>query len=124
MSERIVLFNNLRGRSHKDVYDCDTAFFDLNTTGRQSNQAKDLAKGQTCVVLQEPLSNGELRFDTYDLYEERIFSDDDGSDARVFCGEKIDTEIMPQSEALSHETYSALFDVKGRVKQTSVVIVN
>ena len=124
MTERTVLFNNCCGRDHVDVYDCETAFFDLNTTGRQSNQATDLAAGQKCVVLQEPRASGELRFDTYKLVEERIMTDKySGQDARVFCGEHIGSDTLARSEALAHETYSAFFDVIERVKQTSAIIV-
>ena len=125
MNERIVLFNNCSGRDHVDVYSCDTAFFDLNTTGRQSNQAKDLPVGQTCVVLQKALPNAELQFDTYKLDAEQIMTDKYTDDeARVFCGEHIGSETMSRSNAISHEIYSALFDVIKRVKQTSAVIVD
>ena len=120
----LILFNNCDGRDHAVLYDDENAYFDLNTTGRQANQAKNLVVGQTCVVCQPMDEYGRIRFDWYVFEEERLqIPIGEKNLCRVFVGTWQRAEILPHEIATRHAIYCWFFDKLKRFKQTSALIV-
>ena len=117
----VTLFNNCKGRPHSTLFGSG-AFFDLNTDGRQAEQATDLRVGSICIVAQQPDDRNRVRFDRCSFTSERIMPDpDSGNDVRVLFGELLDSETLAKADAARHPVYSDLFNVKGHFKQTAVV---
>ena len=58
---KTFVFNNCAGRDHADAFNRSEAFFDLNTYGRQVNQATELTVGEQCVVAQAAKPDDEIR---------------------------------------------------------------
>jgi len=114
-----VFFNNCSGRDHVKLYG-QGAFYDLDTTGRQSTQAKNLDVGQECVVA-TPATDGQITFSRFSFLHEEIKPDDIGSPCRVFFGPLLGSETLLKAEAAGNSPYSAFFNKNGHFKRHSVI---
>ncbi|HQZ68445.1 MAG TPA: hypothetical protein PLY87_25325 [Planctomycetaceae bacterium] len=120
-----ILFNNCKGRDHADAFNRADAFYDLNTFGRQANQATDLKVGQICVVAQSASVDDQIAFETFTVKSIKFLRDKyTGDKCRVFCGTKKKSEVLLRLEACEHALYGAVFDCRTHFKQTSVVSVD
>ena len=113
----VVFLNNCKGIKHEALYG-DGAFFDLNTNGRQGRRGKEMPFGQSCVVASMEAS-GLVKFDWFEMQDERLLPDDSGELVRVFFGVQFHSEQMEKPQAAKSEKYFHFFDVKGRFKQVS-----
>ncbi len=122
---KTFVFNNCAGRDHADVFNRRAAFFDLNTYGRQENQATELTVGERCVVAQAATAADEIQFDTFLLESIDLLPDKYTQETcRVFCGSLIRSETLARAEAHEHPLYGAVLDKNTHFKQTSVVCVD
>lgn len=112
-------FNNCHGRQHVLLYG-NRAFFDLETSGRQSRQARDLEPGQVCVVGSYGSSGEQVVFRWYAFSREASLRDDDLSMMRVFFGRSLGSETMSKQSAARSIRYRTLFKRTGDFKQGSV----
>jgi hypothetical protein len=118
-----VYFNNCRNRPHAQLFQ-DDAFFDLDTTGVQANQATDLPVGQECVVVSR-LPGDILKFTSYFFLAERLMTARGSTDSkrfRVFLGTEICSEDLPISQARGIDVYAAFFDKNGHFKRQATII--
>lgn len=111
-------FNNCRDRRHAALY--PIPFYDLATTGPQSEQARNLAKGTECVVATEQ-PDGRVRVDRFVFSHEGDHPDDTGEVCRVFYGMLASTRTMTKAEAAADAESGILFNIKGHFKQLSVI---
>lgn len=121
MSKRahtVYFFNNCHNLDHVKDYGAG-AFFDLGTSGRQGNQARNLRPGQVCVVGSWS-SDNRVVFNWYSFEYETVLPSNDGVLNRVFFGRLLTTEELPKSRAARSALYSALFKITGDFKQGSV----
>ena len=119
---KTFVFNNCAGRDHAGAFDQPDAFYDLNTYGRQENQATDIKVGEHCVVAQAATTSDEIEFDTFLLKSIRFLPDNyTGDTCRVFCGALQHSETLPRVDACKHRLYGAIFNKKTHFKQTAVV---
>src|SRR6266850_1784554 len=119
----IVYFNNCRNRPHAQLFH-DDAFFDLDTTGVQANQAPNLPVGQECVVVSRA-SGDMLEFRWYSYLAERLMvprGSKDSKQFRVFLGTEIYSEALPISQARGDDLYASFFDKNGHFKRQSTII--
>lgn len=115
----VFFFNNCHGREHVPLYG-NRAFFDLEVSGRQSRQARDLEPGQICVVGSYGSSDEQVVFRWHMFSREAPLRDDDRSMMRVFFGHSLGSEIMSKQSAARSVRYRALFKRTGDFKQGSV----
>ena len=119
---KTFVFNNCVGRDHADAFNRSDAFFDLNTYGRQENQATELKVGERCVVAQAATPSDEIQFDTFLVKSIQFLPDKyTGDTCRVFCGKLQRSETLPRIDACTHPIYGVIFNKKTHFKQTSVV---
>ncbi|MCE9547676.1 MAG: DUF3883 domain-containing protein [Planctomycetia bacterium] len=121
MSKRrtpVYYFNNCHNFDHVGFYGAG-AFFDLGTTGRQGNQARNLCPGQVCVV-GSLSSENRVVFKWYSFERETPLPGAGGMLTRVFFGTFLVSEELKKSKAASSARYSALFKNTGDFKQGSV----
>jgi len=104
----VYFFNNCHNLDHVAYYGT-RAFFDLGTSGRQENQARNLRPGQACVVVSQSSGN-RVVFKWYSFEYETILPRDDGVLNRVFLGRFLTSEELPKSEAAGSARYSAFFN--------------
>lgn len=114
----VYFFNNCHNLDHVAHYGAG-AFFDLGTSGRQGNQARNLRPGQACVVGSWS-SDNRVVFKWYSFEYETILPGNDGVLNRVFFGRFLTSEELPKSKAARSALYSALFKITGDFKQGSV----
>lgn len=122
---KTFVFNNCAGRDHADAFNRADAFFDLNTYGRQLNQATELTVGDQCIVAQAANPADEIQFDTFLLESINLLPDKyTGDTCRVFCGSLLQSETLARTEAHEHPLYGAVLNKNSHFKQTSVVSVD
>lgn len=114
----MVLFNNCHNRPHQALYG-SSAFFDLDRSGMQGAQARNLAAGAICVVAS--WEKEAIAFDYWVFDREEIKPSPEGTDVRVFCGTFNKRVVLSPDEARGSTDYGVFFDDRGRFKQTSVV---
>jgi hypothetical protein len=116
-----VFLNNCRRREHASLFNNGSAFYDLNTYGRQATMARNLRRGTQCVVA-TPTEDGEVVFDWFSFARERTMPNptEEGAEVRVFFGELIGSVRLAKSEAAETEPYCAFFNVLGHFKRPSV----
>lgn len=114
----MLLFNNCHNRPHEQLYG-PGAFFDLDQTGTQGQQARNLAPGEECVVASE--GKDGLVFDYWKLSRVAIMPSEEGNDVRVFFGERLRSERLAREDARKSVVYGAYFDSLGHFHRTSVV---
>ncbi len=115
----IAYFNNCHGRNHKLIYGSG-AFYDLNTDGRQANQAKNLSVGQQCIVA-TPGTDSQIVFIWFSFFHEVIKPDEFGKPCRVMYGDLIKSNSLLKKDAARDALYSAFFDKNGHFKRQSVI---
>lgn len=119
-----VVFNNCAGRNHVYEFNRPDAFFDLETYGRQANQATELAVGDRCIVAQKASKSDEIQFDTFLLEAIEFLPDKSrGETCRVFCGTRQRPKTLTRIDACHHPLYGRIFDRNTHFKRTSVVPV-
>lgn len=120
-----MIFNNCKGRKHREFFDRENAFFDLNTFGRQLNQATDVKVGETCVVAEYAMYPSQLRFSTFVVKEIVLLRDrETGEMCRVFCGSPVGKKIdLSRDEASRHRIYGCLLNKLKYLKRTAVAAV-
>lgn len=123
----ITYFNNCHGRNHVEHYGA-TAFFDLNTTGRQAKMASNLRKGDMCVVASYDLDcPGNVKFEWFEFHRESLEPDPDDRKRklRVFHGSRLQVKTkaisMQKSKAARSKQYGRFFNRNGHFKRPSVV---
>jgi len=115
----VVYFNNCRCRDHAAIYG-DGAFYDLNATGRQANEAVDLPVGQECVVA-TIARNKQIVFKWYSFLRETRLPDDTGTVCRAFFGDFRTAQVFSKKQAAREKLYSVFFNVRGHFKQQSTI---
>lgn len=115
---RVVYFNNCHNRDHVALFGSG-AFFDLDTSGRQGTQARNLEPCQHCVVV-ERAPDKRLVFDWYSFAYEAILPNEHGAPDRVFFGRLFASEALPKEDAARSARYDALFRSNGHLKIGSV----
>lgn len=115
----VVYFNNCKGRKHVGIYG-DDAFYDLDETEPQKNQARDLSVGQECVVASYG-DKGNILFQWFALTEEKILPDEHGQPCRVLFGDLLSEETKTKTAAAKSRRYGAFFNINGHFKRSSVV---
>lgn len=116
-----VFFNNCRCRDHAGLFGA-TAFYDLNTTGKQAEMATNLKLGDECIVATYS-DNGEVLFSWFTLSRETIMPDPDepGTRVRVFFGKMIKSKSLSKAKAAKTEPYSVFFNALGNFKRPSAI---
>jgi hypothetical protein len=99
-----------------------SAFYDLETTGRQARMATDLRPGEQCIVA-TPADGGEVVFGWFALSHEELMPDPSkpGTMVRVFIGQRTQTKRMSKAAAATTAPYSVFFDARGHFKHPSVI---
>jgi len=116
--QTIIYFNNCRNRDHIALYGSGV-FFDLNNSGKQAAQARDLIPGQLCAVASYSV-DGQVTFNWYSFTHETLLPNEYDEMVRVFFGRYLDSETLPKSRAAHSVRYSMLFNCTGDFKQVSV----
>ncbi len=121
-----VLFNNCRGRKYNELYSDDngtTAFYDLNTAGRQAEMATNLQRGDVCVVA--AYEDREVVFKWYSFSHELLQRNPNGTrtKVRVLWGNQIKSKSkrLAKAKAWTAEPYSDYFNVLGNFTRRSVI---
>jgi hypothetical protein len=119
-NDLIVYFNNCRNRDHVALFE-RRAFYDLNTTGVQGKQARNLRPGQECVVATTDAD--KVRFTWYSFIAERLMREriDNGVWCRVFIGTVLFSESLSKAKAANDPLYAPFFNVNGHFKQLSTI---
>jgi hypothetical protein len=114
-------FNNCRCRDHASLYGPD-AFYDLNLTGLQATKARDIAKGDECVVA-TPDGNGNIVFAwlTFTRQDLRPNPTANGERVRVFYGTHVRSKRLTKTAAARTQPYAIFFDKRGNFKHPSVI---
>lgn len=121
-SYSVVYFNNCHNRDHVGLFGSG-AFFDLESAGRQGNQARDLRQAQLCIVVERGVDD-QLTFGWYSFEHEFLLPSDtaslNGPASRVFFGTFLASETLPKAKAARSLRYSAFFKKTGHLKNGSV----
>ncbi len=117
----IVYFNNCNGRPHACLFG-SSAFFDLETSGVNSNKARNLLPGQQCIVALYAESD-DVVFHCYRFSRESVEVDtESGERVRVFHGDLQSTETMSKIAAARSDRYKCFFDKNGGFKRAAVIV--
>jgi hypothetical protein len=111
-------FNNSRRRPHGRLYGSG-AFFDLNTTGVQRRQARNLMPGEECIVA-TPDRDGAIVFSWFSFAREEMREDETGTPVRVLFGRHLKSERLSKGDAASDPRFQVLFDRNNNFKRQSV----
>lgn len=116
-----MFLNNCCNRNHVHIYGAD-AFYDLGTNGYQNGLARDLRKGDLCIVANyEDMEKKRAIFSWYSFISETLDTDENGEIQRVLRGSLQRSESMTKIEAAADARYGQMFDVLGRFKQAPVL---
>jgi hypothetical protein len=116
-----VFFNNCRCRDHVGLFGA-TAFYDLNTSGKQADMATNLKRGEICIVATYG-DEREVVFGWFSLSHESLVPDpsEPGTKVRVFFGKKLKSVRLSKAKAAKSAPYSVFFNVLGNFKRPSVI---
>ena len=93
-----VFFNNCRQRPHVSLFG-PTAFYDLNTWGKQAEMATNLKLGERCIVASYD-DDGKVVFAWFSLaHESRRRGPETGTKVRVFFGKRLKSERLSKTKA-------------------------
>lgn len=120
-------FNNCRKRNHTYLYGVN-AFFDLETTGQQSDVAERLTKkllaGEPCIVATPKIKHHtscDVTFDWYRFTKRAAKRDPERNvQCYVYFGELLKTETVSRSVARHAPIYKDFFNKLGHFKRPSV----
>jgi hypothetical protein len=123
----VYRFNNCRKRNHAYLYGAN-AFFDLETTGQQSEVANRLAKkllaGETCVVATPAITHDttcDVTFDWYRFSKRAVKPDPERNvPCYAYFGELLKTETLSRAIARRAPLYKDFFNKLGHFKRPSV----
>lgn len=115
----MILFNNCHNRPHQEHYKRPDAFFDLDQTGVQGAQVRNLTPGAECVVAS--WGKAGVVFDHWLFAREEVLPSPEGTNVRVFCGERKKQVVLSLEDARKSIDYGLFFDDRGQFKRTSVV---
>jgi hypothetical protein len=115
-----VFFNNCRCRPHTGLFG-PSAFYDLNTTGKQAEMATDLKPGEECIVA--AYDDGGVVFKWFSLQRKKLMPDPEepGTKVRVFYGKMIKSKYLSKAKAAKTKPYSIFFNIDGNFKRPSVI---
>jgi hypothetical protein len=118
VNEDIYFLPNCNRRQHARMYG-PGAFYDLDVEGHQAKLAKDISKGEKCVVAtpKNPNKNRDIAFEWFVLARIAIKRDVERDVlCRVFFGDHIDEETLSKGDAARHPLYQIFFDTNGNFK--------
>ncbi len=117
----VAYLNNCKNRDHSDLFGA-AAFFDLDTTGVQSEDAKKLTVGQECLVASRG-DGDRIIFNTYRL--EKLAQESEKKTVSplywVLRGELLESTSVKQARAAINPRFAPFFDKLGRFKRVSVI---
>ncbi|MBS0592006.1 MAG: hypothetical protein JSR84_00905 [Proteobacteria bacterium] len=115
----LYFLNNWQNLHHSKIYG-GNAFFDLWTYGIDDKRARELAPGDTCLVL-SPATGSNVTIATYKLASVRRGRSSTNQEVWVLEGQFITDAVLPKIEAATHEQYSRFFNKRGHVNQWSIL---